>query len=866
MLIAPYESRFKGFHDLIQHRVREILLVSTLYDAYVLEEDHNLSERLFSEYVQLDLRFVPRITRVSTGQEALSRLAIKPFDLVLCMTRLPDMGALEFRAAVKKKRSSLPVMFLTYDALDTQLRESLQQASSGLDRVFYWFRDTNVLTSIVKHVEDSWNAPSDTRAGVQVILLVEDSPRYYSLFLPLIYTEILTQTQRLISEGVNDFHRLQRMRARPKILLAETLNQARRILRLYRRNIIGIISDVRFPAGGELDARAGLQLAEEVRGMLRDVPVLLQSSELENRRLAHQADLGFLFKGSDNLGGELRAFIQENFGFGDFVFRYPDRREVARARNLHELHQAVSWVPDESLLFHAERNHFSIWLRARTEFALAEELRPKRVGDYSAQQVREIILNCLASVTTPARDGAVHDFAPDRLQADNNFHKLGTGSMGGKARGLAFMHALLARSQLVERFGNMPVGIPNTFVLCTDVFERFVADNSLRDWALAQDDDEVIAARFQQAQLPKGIRNDLRSLLSSASYPLAVRSSSLLEDNQTLPFAGIYSTYMLPNNHPDPDVRQRQVCNAIKRIYASIFFRGPREYIKNTGYRIDEERMAVVIQQIVGRSHGDIHYPTISGVARSYNYYPFADLKPEDGTASLALGLGKTIVDSERVFHFCPNHPHLNPPFASAQEFLENTQARFFALDIGNSDVRIATEEEFSLRRLPIERAERDGTLQAIASTWFPGEQLIRDHMMTPGPRVVRFAQILKYETLPLPEVVQELLEVGEASFGSPVEIEFAVDVDPRDMYRGSFNFLQIRPMQVDEHVSDLSRSALSADDLICSSIQARDTSSRKTGFWKPTMASTFSSCWIFRRTTSAMAFCMPNPKSSFWK
>jgi CheY-like chemotaxis protein len=821
MLEPRYESRFRGFHDLMRYRVREILLVSTVYDAWVLEQDHNLSERLFNEYVQLDLRYVPRITRVNSGRAALAKMRTRPYDLVLCLTRLPDMEPLEFRALVKEAAPGRPVVFLTYDALDTSLRDKLRERAE-LDRVFYWFRDVNVLTSIVKNVEDYRNAPADTRRGVQIILLVEDSPRYYSLFLPIIYTELLTQTRRLITEGANDFQRLQRMRARPKIILAETLQQARSFLRLYRNNIIGVISDVRYPAGGALDAQAGFILASEVKAELPDVPVLLQSSDLDNKERAERRGYGFLHKDSPSLPRELRSFMLEHFGFGDFVFRTPDGTEVARAANLYEMHDILSDVPDASLLYHASRNHFSTWLRARSEFALAEELRPMKVGDFTgAEALRTLMIEALGRLTRSVHDGEVRDFVPDRMAAKDNFNKLGSGSLGGKGRGLAFMNALLARNRFDERYPKIHIAVPNTFVLCTDVFEQFIEDNDLRSFTVEAVDNDAIAVRFQASGLPLAIQADLRALLTKVTYPLAVRSSSLLEDNQTLPFAGIYDTYMLPNNHPDLEVRFEQLCAAIKQVYASIFSEGPREYIKNTGYRLDEERMAVVIQELAGRTHGTRHYPSFSGVARSYNYYPFAGVEPEDGTASLAVGLGKTIVESQRVYHFCPAHPRANPPWATNEEYLANTQTRFYALDISRPDMGVVPDEDFSLLQLDIAEAEKDGVLQHLASTWSPQDQAIRDYLAPTGPRVVRFAQILKHKTIPLSQILRDLLGAGEKSFGAPVEIEFAVDIEPTDAEQATFSFLQIRPMVVTERRCKIDPDALEPSELVCSSVQA---------------------------------------------
>jgi len=820
-LIPHYESRFKGFHDLMRFRVREILLVSTLYDAWVLEEDRNLSERIFSEYLELDLRYVPRITRVNTGEEALNLMGRKTYNLVLCMTRLPDLEPLEFRRKAKIVRPKLRIIFLTYDAVDKGLLESLREKSDN-DRIFFWLRDTNILLSIVKYVEDQKNVYRDARAGVQVVLLVEDSPRFYSRFLPLIYTALLTQTRRLINEGLNSLHRLQRLRARPKILLAETFEQANSIFKHLRHNIIGVISDVRFPMQGEHHPEAGFKLAEMARSLIPELPFILQSSEPHNESLAHKHELGFLYKHSGNLEEELRCCIQDNFGFGDFRFRRPNRNPVGNARDLHEFYDVLRTVPEESIAFHAAYNHFSTWLRARTEFELAEKVRRIKVSDYpQVSALREALCQLIGQHNHRAREGLVGDFQAGRLQASDNFIKLGAGSLGGKARGLAFINALLARNQVVGRYENTQIRIPNTFVLATDVYEEFLQENKLKEWAIRTEDEEKIVERFLNCQLPRQIRRDLFTLLNTETYPIAVRSSSLLEDNQSLPFAGIYKTFMLPNNHPDLKRRFKQLNEAIKMVYASIFSHSAKEYTRNTGYRVDEERMAVIIQQVAGETHRGLHYPTFSGVARSYNYYPYSDLKPEEGTASLALGLGKSIVESEKCFHFCPAHPRMNPPYSSAEELLQNSQTSFYALDVSQPELSITNDESFSLQRLPISQAEEDGVLQLIASTYSPQNRSIRDTLMVSGPRVLRFAQVLKYNSIPLPEIVQDLLEAGERSFGSPVEIEFAVSMDPQNRGKAEFHFLQIRPILMSDLEHELKREELEAEGIFASSIQA---------------------------------------------
>jgi hypothetical protein len=811
---------FQGFHDLVAHRVREILLVSTLYDAFVLEEDRDLSERLFEEYVDLDLRFVPRITRVSTGGEALSAMRRQPFGLVLCMSRLPDMTAMQFRRLTRAEHPNLPIAFLTYDALDLELHASLI-GEGGLDRVYYWLRDTKILLSIVKQVEDARNAPEDTQRGVQVILLVEDSPRFYSSLLPLLYTEVYTQTRSLIADSTNVYDRLLRMRARPKILLAQTWESACETFDRFQLNVIGVISDLRFPKGSVTDSDAGLSFARRAKTLVPDLPVLIQSSEPDLATRVQSEGFGYACKESPTLSWEIRTFVRDNFGFGDFVFRSLEGVSDLRASNLQELYEGIRDAPDEVLAYHAGRNHFSIWLRARTEFELAEQMRPKKASDFSSlAEMREDLLRVIDRRLRPQKDGTVREFSPKRLASTNNFIRIGAGSLGGKARGLAFINALLARSELSSEHAHLAVRIPNTFVLCTDAFEEFVQDNDL--WSLAQTEsaDDVVSKAFLAGRFPGHLEEDLAALLEQIHYPLAIRSSSLLEDNQALPFAGLYRTYMLPNNHSSLDVRLQQLVLAVKLVWASIWYRGPKEYIRSTGYRIDEERMGVVIQQIVGSSHQDAHYPTLSGVARSYSFYPFPGMKPHDGTASLALGLGKAIVDNERVYHFCPAWPSVDPPYGSAQEFAENGQSDFYAVDISRPDVDVCADESFSLLRLPLARAEADGVLGHVGSTYFPDDSVIRDHVMLPGQRIVRFASILKQDSFPLADLLKELLEVGQDAFGSPVEIEFAMEISPSGM-EAEFHFLQIRPMVLDERAMEVDLDGVDPQSTLCTSVSS---------------------------------------------
>ncbi len=794
-LASDFEVQFSGFHDLMKFRVREILLVSSLYDAFVLEEDGRLAERIFSEYLDLNLHFIPRIYKVSTAEEALRALQNQAFDLVITMARISDMNPIEFGQRVKEMDPEKPVVLLTYDVIDPVLLEKIREVKS-IDKVFYWSGESKILLAIIKYVEDLKNVPYDAPAGVQVILIIEDSPKFYSLFLPYIYTEIMTQTRLLISDGVNDLHRMLRMRARPKILMAESLEDGLNIYEAYKHNLLGIISDVRFPNQGVLDAQAGLLLAEKVKSEVSDLPILLQSSDDKARQRAEQLNATYLNKSSPNLGLELKNFILHNFGFGEFIFRHQDGTEICRARNLTEFTSKIPTIPIESLEYHARRNHISIWLRARTEFELADELRPIQVSDFSdAEEMRNFILKALQRRIDQLQLGVIKDFGSSQYYADNTFIRIGSGSLGGKGRGLAFINALLANSAAFGKFPDIDIKTPQTFVLGTEVFEEFMEMNNLQEFAVNCRDEEKIAARFLDGKFPANITHDLFALLEKISYPLAVRSSSLLEDSQLLPFAGMYRTYMIPNNHVDLRVRAGQLLDAIRLVYASVYFQNPKEYVKNSGFRIEEEKMAVIIQQVAGVHYGQSFYPVISGVAQSYNFYPISHMKPEDGIVHLAMGLGKIITDGEQIYRFSPAYPQMNLPYSSALEYVKNSQSSYLTLDIGKPGLKVQLDENFSLKKLEISEAENDGTLFFIGSSYSPEDGRIQDSLHINGPRVITFANILKYNIFPLSDLLQNLLSLGKTAFGTHVEIEFAINLYKKNTKKPEFYILQIRPM-----------------------------------------------------------------------
>ena len=820
-LKADYKPQFGIFHDLMKFRVREILLVSSYYDAFILEEDGRISEKIFSEYIDLNLRFVPRITRVSTATEAISLLKKKKIDMIITMTRIADMNPMDFGLKVKELFPKMPIVLLTYEWITVDLLIKFR-ISNSIDKVFYWTGDTRILLAIIKYIEDMKNLKNDMKLGVKVILIIEDSPKYYSKFLPIIYTEIMTQTRRLISEGVNDLHRLLRMRARPKIILAETYQQAMNLYKKYKNSILGIISDVRYPIKTKIDNLSGIKFAKFVKNEIPDLPILLQSSETKNEKIAHENNLDFLNKNSANLLQELSKFIKNNFGFGDFVFRDKDGNEISRAANLQELAEKIITIPDESIIYHANKNHISIWLRARTEYELAEKIRPRKISDFSdISEIRKHISSLILNSISKSQAGIISDFSNSKQDYGNSFIRIGEGSLGGKARGLAFINTLLYDSNLKDKFEGIDIKVPHSFVICSEIFEEFIEINDLQVFAIKETDNNKIASKFIKSKVNKKLHSNLKQLLSNIDYPLAVRSSSLLEDSQMLPFAGLYSTYMLPNNHPELKVRLKQLEDAVKLVFASVFFKSPKEYIKNTNFRIEEEKMAVIIQQIAGNEHNKNFYPTVSGVAQSYNFYPISHMESEEGIVQIALGLGATIAEGENIYRFSPHYPEMPPPFSSPSDFLKNSQNYFYALDLSNNKIKITRDEKCSLNKLDLTNAERDGTLYFTASTLSTSDYMIRDTIMIEGPRLLTFAPLLKYNKFPISDIIKELLSLGYDSFGSHIEIEFAINLYKDSTKMPEFYLLQIRPMIAGQEYSKININGYDFKEILCSSDNA---------------------------------------------
>ena len=810
------EGRFSGFGSLMPNRVQEVLLVASMYDAFTLEEGGRLTELLLGEYRELNLSFPPQVTQVSTGREALEMVDGRRFDLVITMSRLGDMSSVELAHAIKDLRPRLQVFSLAFNPRElTFLREA--DADRVIDRYFLWNGDVRLLTGIIKSCEDRMNVAHDTAFGdVRWILLIEDSVRFYSSYLPMLYTEILVQTQSLMAEGINLSHRLLRLRARPKILLATTFEEAWEFYEAYQESLLGVITDGRFLMDGVHRADAGAEFVRRVKQVDPHTPAVLQSTNAELAVVAHEIGAGFIHKNSRTLLQELRRFILQNFGFGEFVFRMPDGEEVGRADDLRSMVELLRRVPAQAIAFHAGRDHFSNWLRARTEFGLASVIRPRKVTEFKdAEELRDYLVEAIDRFRTESRRGVVADFSRRTFDQNSTFVRIGGGSLGGKGRGLAFMNSVLHSYGVTDLYPGTVIQVPPTAVVGTDVFDTYVNQGGLRDHALADVDDEEVVRAFLETKLPPHIYGDLEAFLEKIRYPLAVRSSSLLEDSQFQPFAGVYATYMLPNNHKDLKVRLDQLCDAIKLVYASAYSRAAKSYIEATGNRIEEEKMAVIVQQMIGQNHDGYDYPHFAGVAHSSNFYPGAGMSPEDGVVTVALGLGRTVVEGGKALRFSPAKPGVLPQFGTTEDWLNNSQREFFALDTRDPDRYPAANDDFSLVRLDLEAAEKHGTLEPVGSVYSRENDAIYDGIHRPGARLVTFAHILKSDIFPLADILELLLELGRRTMSSEVEIEFAVVLGDGKLNRHQFGFLQIRPLAAGYDAPDIPDDQLWSDDAL---------------------------------------------------
>ena len=758
-------------------RVREVLLVSSPYDAFILEEDGQLTEQVFFEYRDVSLSGPPRVTHVPSGEVALQRLQEQRFDLILVMASLADMGVNALARKVKRLRPGRPVVLLALDRKELDLaREAIDQTS--VDGVFLWTGDSQILLAIFKYYEDRENVDHDIQHGnVRVIIVIEDSPRYYSALLGMLYKELMAQSHSLYTEGINELHRRMYMRSRPKILHATSYEDGVKLFERYRRNVMGIVSDIRIPRDGELDPQGGLEFARFARQFDHELPVLLESAERSNADKATEMGAVFVDKNSERALALIRGFFRSSLGFGDFVFRTEDGGdEISRAKDVRELERQLAVVPEESLIYHASHNHFSIWLLARSEFEVAERLRPRQISDFlSVEDLREFMIDLLREAHRRTYRGVIADF--HRRQFDRDvIARIGQGSIGGKARGIAFLNMSLANSSHDE-LGGMHVQIPKSVVITTESFDEFLDENDLRDFAYSAEDDEQISQQFLNGRLSDQLRSDLTFVAHQIEGPLAIRSSSLLEDSLHQPMAGIYSTLMIPNQARDPERRLQELCDAVKLVYGSAFYRNAKSYLASTGNRVEEEKMAVIIQSLVGQRHGPRYYPHFAGVAQSHNFYPIGPQKPDEGVAHVALGLGRLVVDGGLALSFSPRHPQVLGQAGTLKMLLDSTQRGFFALDLESEYKPQNSDLHSNVRFYGLEQAEEDGTLLAVGSVYSPEDQSIRDDLRLPGPRVVTFNNILRHGAIPLANVLEKLLETAQQGLGCPVEIEFACDM-----------------------------------------------------------------------------------------
>ena len=807
-----------SFANLMNKRIYNVLLIATKYDAFMLEDDGRVDEQIFNEYTSLSLRYPPRFTQVTTEEEALAELKDRNFELIICMPNMDNRDIFAAATEIKIHYPNIPIVVLTPFSKEVSKRIANEDLSA-IDYVFSWLGNAELLLAIIKLIEDKMNAPDDTASvGVQIILLVEDSVRFYSSALPHLYKFVLEQSQMFAKEALNDHQRTLRMRGRPKIKLARTYEEAVRIFNQYRDNMLGIISDMSFMHDGVKDPYAGYKFGQYVRKTGLIIPFVLESSEASNKVYAKELGASFIDKNSKSYPQDLRKKIMQRFGFGDFVILNPQtKEEIMRIKDLKDLQKKVFQIPDDSLVYHLSRKHFSRFFYSRAMFPPAEVLKRVDVSDYKdMDEARKLIFDLIVQYRRMKNSGVVAVYQKERFDEYSNFARIGDGSLGGKGRGLAFIGAMVKRYPKLEH-DHFAVTIPKTVVICTDIFDEFMETNELYPVALSDVDDETILKYFLRASLPARLIEDLMAFFDVVKSPIAVRSSSLLEDSHYQPFAGIYSTYMVPKLEDKYDML-RTLSDAIKAVYASVFYRDSKAYMTATSNLIDQEKMAIVLQEVVGNRYNDRFYPTISGVARSLNFYPIGNEKAEDGIANIALGLGKYIVDGGQTLRFSPRHPHNILQMSTMDFALRETQTRFYALDLKNLADQFSVDDSFNLLRLNLKDADADGSLKFIVSTYDPYDQVIRDGYYPGGRKILSFVNVLQHEVFPLADTLDQILHVGQDEMGRPIEIEFAVNIDPQNPGFATFYLLQVRPIVDNKEVMEEDLTLVEQEDTILTS------------------------------------------------
>ncbi len=804
------------FHDLMPFMVKEILLVATLYDAYSIEKDGRFSDHMLGQFNQLNMASMPRVTGVSGIDEAVEELRNKHYDLVIAMVGVDKQSPVVLSRKIKEEYPYIPVFFLLNNSSDIEGFEKEPGSFDFADRMFVWNGDPKMFFAMVKLLEDHVNVDNDTTKGfTKVILLVEDSPQYYSRYLPMIYSIVLEQTKHLIEDvNTDELYKMLKLKGRPKILLASDYEDAVNIFNRYSDYILCLISDVQFPRNGRNDPCAGVELIKYVKSRINNLPILLQSADLENEKTAHELRSSFLNKNSKTLLQDLKSFITYFLGFGHFVYRDNQGRQIAVAKSMHEFESYLKTVPEESLLYHTAKNHFSLWLMASGEVQIAKKMKPLKLSDFkNADELRNYMVDMVSTYRNEQDRGKIVNFEDSAILEESNIVSFSSGSLGGKGRGLAFVNSLIYNFTLPELVEGMNIRTPVTGVIESEEFDVFLAINKLYDRIYREESYEKIKQMFINGKLSYNLEKKMKIFLKKVKRPIAIRSSSLFEDSMLQPFSGIFGTYLLPNNHKNFDVRLQQAMDAIKLVYASIFSEDARNYFETINFKIEEEKMAIVIQEVVGEPYGSYFYPHISGTAQSHNYYPVAHMKPEEGFAVAAVGLGHYVVNGEKAYRFSPVYPDLE--INSSGDIYRNSQLEFYAVNLAKPEVNLLEGEDAGLIRLSISEAEKHGNLKHCASVYDPENDIITAGLDKPGPRIVNFANILKYNYMPFARTLSTILDIVKEALGGPVEIEFAVDLNRSRNNLPSFYLLQIKPLFGNERDYNIDESSIKEENII---------------------------------------------------
>ncbi|RLD31832.1 MAG: hypothetical protein DRI72_08225, partial [Bacteroidetes bacterium] len=784
------------YHDLMPFKVREILLISSLYDAYAIEKEGRFSEHMLGQYGQLNLTSIPRITGASSFEYALEHLRKRHFDLIIYMVGVDKKTPIIVCEEIKRRYPYIPIFLLLNNNSDLPFFTEEVKKIDFVDKIFTWNGDASIFFSMIKLLEDKINVENDTEVGkVRVILVVEDSPDYYTRYLSFLYRVVMYQTKEIIEDvDTDELYKVLRMRARPKILLATNFEEATEILHKYKNYMLCLISDVKFDRNGVKDDNAGIELLKLAHKELKNLPTILQSADDTYADVAKQYNSLFLHKQSDTLYQDIRHFLTNYLGFGDFIFKDGQGNEIGRASNLKAFEKQLRTIPDESLVYHASRDHLSMWLMARGEIRAANILNPKKVTDFkSTRELREAILSMIREHRNEQEAGNIMPFSEDVEITERNIYTLAEGALGGKGRGLAFINALINKYDFENYLSDIRIRTPKTFIIGTAEFESFIKNNNLNPLIADETDYEKIRETFIQGKLSDELMQKLEHLIGKMNRPLAVRSSGLFEDSLMRPFAGIFETYLVPNNHPDRQLRLRQLCDAIKLVFASVFSNTARGYVKAIDYKIEEEKMAVVIQEVVGHQYDHMFYPHISGVAQSFNFYPFAHMKPEEGFALAAVGLGRYVVEGNHAYRFSPRYPGTR--INSLKDQFHNSQTWFYAVNMDKKDLDLLEGELAGISKVDISVAEKYGTLNHCASVYDPDNNTIYPGLRRQGPRIIDFANILKHNYVELAKTLKLILELGKEAMGTAIEIEYAVDLNRDKEGKASFYLLQIKPL-----------------------------------------------------------------------